>query len=608
MAASLARAFRLLVVAVTWGVFFCPRSAHAWIETAVEAHRVRISADGSEKAEVRHELVIRLRGGPLETLDVAGLGEGLEVLPDAKVESSRAGSVASWPLSISAGEGGSLRLRVQSERGLRGGSYVFAFSYRTLLGRKVSLVDGADGVRLTWVGPRLANGVDGARVTFAIPRAEHAPELVAPDGGGAVPLLAEVRRGADIDEIELVRTHVASGEPAVWQVLVDPGAVGKLATEGVRAAPIPLARRALSGAGLATAHLLVALGFALLYACLASLRARLSSEAARREGARSRPLVPAAPIVRGLGVFVLLGGGGLFSLLHRPLVTVISLALGALFMVHLLPERRLVPRGPGVWERQTGVLDVRGPELPGDVFEIGRPLGFLLFLVLTLAPLALAWHLLPRDDTLALLSVAWMVLPLPLFWTGRHGDLPGRPVVQAAAFYEHLRTRLTRAHFELEVWARKSNAASAEGAQVDEVRLRVVGSRFPRGLVAFEVGFEEGRGAYVAPCVVLRVVEDSPADRCLPHEFVRQRGRAVDERVVLLWPSGPSRKDLLRLVSSLAVLLERGSGERCPPESRSLERSRRAGAQSDPKNASRRSSGKGVQAENSAPSAPIPVI
>src|SRR5690606_14315592 len=109
----------------------------------------------------------------------------------------------------------------------------FDFSYRVDLRQRQLIESLGDDYALTFVGPRLSSGVDSAKVTFVLPRAARAPRLLeSEDGPGAGVLLGQVRRAGSLDEIELVRAHVAKREPAVWRIFVARDALPGVVLDG----------------------------------------------------------------------------------------------------------------------------------------------------------------------------------------------------------------------------------------------------------------------------------------------------------------------------------------------------------------------------------------
>ena len=145
-----------------------------WVETRPTAHAAIVDVERNGTATVTEELGIRLRGGPLSELTVAGVDGDADPLPDATVICTDDAKFGTVPLSVTREPDGSLKLVVERERGLRTGSYVFRFSYRTNLLKRELIRRVGSHVELRWVGPRLDDGLDSARVTFRIPEANAA--------------------------------------------------------------------------------------------------------------------------------------------------------------------------------------------------------------------------------------------------------------------------------------------------------------------------------------------------------------------------------------------------------------------------------------------------
>src|SRR5690606_10438707 len=117
--------WQILCVLFAWS-----SSANAWVETAVRGHEARVEVHKDGQAIGRHELLLKVRGGPMQALEVNGIGTGIEPLPDAIVRRAMEGSAGAWPLTVSSTEDGAVRLKINAERGIRGGSYLFQFAYR----------------------------------------------------------------------------------------------------------------------------------------------------------------------------------------------------------------------------------------------------------------------------------------------------------------------------------------------------------------------------------------------------------------------------------------------------------------------------------------------
>lgn len=548
----------LFLVCSLWSV-----SAWSWIETAVRAHSARIEVFEDGSAVVHQDLTLKVRGGPMKSLEVGGIGTKIEPLADAKIRRAVEGSTGQWPLSLSSMEDGALRLKIGAERGIRGGTYVFSFAYRMDLVAAGLLRAESDQVLVEWVGPRLSSGVDSARVTFVLPHAPDAPRVFEdPEHQEAQVLLGDVRRGSEHDEIDLVRAHLATGEPAVWRVTTSAPALASLLIRDSASREMdpdrgPVATRVHRSQGAwQWTHLGLGVLAAVLMGALLLAKSRALSRCALLTRARLLPLLPLPPILRvALGALAM--GGYVAAVLEQHLwAALFALTLCLLAGTQLLPVRKVVPRGPGRWERLARGEAVDS-ELPGAWLD-SRSLRGLFLLLSGLGVLCVAaLRILPDSNYLALmLGLAGLAL-CPVFFTGCRKDFPRSPFDQAEPWRRALERGIDPALARWEMWGRKVGAASALeegeplGSQMDECRIRCIPSSVPAGLKAFELTLEEAAGAHVLPCVLLRVVADSPAQNCLPADVAWRRGRSADERVALLRPAAPTLGQTTRLVRSL---------------------------------------------------------
>lgn len=542
--------------------------AQAWVETAVRSHEARVEVERDGTAVVRHELVLRIRGGPMKSLEIGGVGTIGDPLPDAVVRRAIEGSSSAWPLTVSSLEDGSLRLGIGAQRGIRGGSYLFAFAYEIDLKSLQRIAPVSDGIELTFIGPRLTSGVDSAKVTFVVPRGSRAPRLGEQDDTGANVLLGEVRRGAQSDEVELVRAHLATGEPAIWRVVVAPDALASSAmprsAEDEESATLPAV--GVNTSGLldrdASRRYLPVVGLlALVFGLLVLLKARMVKRAAQLSDARIKPLVPGPAALRGLIVAAAVAGGAYLTLRQEPWGAVGALCVACIVSTYLLPVRIVRPRGPGHWEPVELPSRPSGADLPGAIFETRSGAGFALFSVLTFAIMGAAYRILPQSNYFALMILALQLLLVPLFWTGRRGDFPQDPVEQARPWLSFLQRAIEQRVAKLELWGRRAGLAAdgvgtvSEAARCDETRIRILLDAAPSGLRALEVSLDEAAGASVFPCVVIRALEDSRVVRALPTDIPWQRGRAAEERVAILRPTAPTKTQLLRLLRTLLANL-----------------------------------------------------
>jgi hypothetical protein len=536
--------------------------ASAWIETRAKGllSTVEIARDG--QATVSHELLLDVRGGPLKKLEFATADSDAELLPDATV--TRVSTGVALPLVVERGADGALSLEIDHESGLRSGTYLFVVRYRTAL-LKQKLARRERTVELSWTGPRLDSGVDGVRTIFRLPAADVAPRVPAvsegePDPGFGV-LVSSIRRAAEHDEIELVRSHVARGEPVLWRVEASASAlVAKsaettpataLAAEPVVAKPAP--RRA-------PRWLFWALGAAFAVAALVIVKERGFARAALLAGATPRALVPIPLHLRAPLAGAALGGA-LFAGADRedPALTGGLLLVALLLTALAAPRRARAPRSPGRWLplRAEDAFGSQKTVLPGAWLDSGTLRGFALLFATLLVLAAVALLELGHSPYRALLVVLAGSVVVPIFFTGRASDVLGDRVAFSQRFVERLERRLRgRSELKAVPWGRVPDGSSAP----DELRLLIQPRSAIEGLVALEVALEPRTGlggAVATPFVIVRAKEDSRAQRALPHGVIWTRGRKPDERVAILSPKLPTLGLTLGLIERLLALLAR---------------------------------------------------
>lgn len=559
--------FRGRVLSFVWvlAVLGCiwPRVSFAWQETAVLGHRMRVRLESNSEAVVSHELLVKIRGGPVKSLPLAGVDPDAEILPDATVRMAQ-NTWNQWPLSVTSRPDGSLDLNIGAPKGLRGGTYLFAISYRTSFQGTERIVDSGDRLVVRWVGPRLPNGIDTVRLTFDLPRGAEAPSLPdAPVSAGALALFEQVRRG-DRDEVDLVRAHVAGGEPTLWEVEVSRDVLNRPRESAVArapGAPLPaLARPALSRdwwIGIALGLLLAALGLG---------KARDLERRATTLGVRVRALVRVPAWLRALLSFGSFAASAFVAGTEEPAPAAGLLGVAILSGAYLAPIRAPRPRGPGDWRvvpEQT--LEQLKPRERGwfDVSSLG---GFALFLAIALSLSAGAYTTLPMSPYRALLLLAAVLPFVPLFLTGRLSDFPVSPLTEGRAWARFLRRELKTSGHRLTLWGRYPlESQNLAVAPIDEARLRLELRKRVPGLKTFEVAFEEGAGRFILPCVLLRVLEDSEARLRLKDLDGFVRGRDSAERVLIVRPPVPTPKELARLILDLTERLSQSEESKVEP-------------------------------------------
>ncbi|HYP91202.1 MAG TPA: hypothetical protein VEQ59_23715, partial [Polyangiaceae bacterium] len=471
------------------------------------------------------------------------------------------------PLSVTREADGSLKLTVERERGLRTGSYVFRFSYRTQLLKRELIRRVGSHVELRWVGPRFEDGLDSARVTFRIPEASAAPMLPSPgSSGGTINELDELggvfvgnlRRTPGKDELEIVRPHVARGEPALWRVWVADSVF-----ESFASAPAPRATSMLTSRELGDsprerlAWLGGALAAGLAFGLLLFRKWRGFQAAARQRNAEARALIALPPGLRAAlgGVLAALAviAGGRWD---EPTL-VGALLLGAMACATLYAKTgRALPRGPGQWLPFSEADAFRRAELrlPGAYLDGGTWQGSLVFCALFAAVLGLHFWERQHSPYRAVELLLGAALLLPVFFTGRARELPVVAGTDPKRALERVLRGLRRRGQRAVPLARLPLGLDTP----DELRLLVQPRGALSGLMAVEVGADHalGLGGVVTePYVLLRVREGSPCAAALTAPIVFQRGRKPDERVAVLRPKLPTVTETLALLSDLCDLL-----------------------------------------------------
>jgi hypothetical protein len=545
----------------------------SWIETRPTAFAATVDVERNGSATVSEELGLRLRGGPLKDLTLAGVDGDAEPLPDASVICTDDSKFGTVPLSVTREADGSLHLTVEREKGLRTGSYVFRFSYRTELLKRDLIRRAGSHVELHWVGPRFEDGLDSARVTFRIPEAGAPPMLPSPgEGGGAVSELDELggvfvsnlRRAPGKDELEVVRPHVARGEPALWRVWVAESAFDGFPSAARAPAPaLPLGRELGDSPRERLYWLLGALGSGLGFGALLLAKWRGFSKAARLRGAEPQALVPLAPGARASVAAVLTGLSVIASGRWDEPTVFGLLLLGAMTcsVLHAKPGRA-APRGPGQWLplAEADAFPRARQKLPGRFLDASTIPGAVV-LGLTSA-FAVALHFWERQYSpyRAVELLLACSLLLPVFLTGRAGELPRAPGSDLQGLLQRTLRGLRRRGLRAVPLARLPLGSDT----ADEVRLLVQPRGAVSGLVGIEVGVEPafGVGGVLAdPYVLVRVKEDSPCAEILRRSARLSRGRKPEERVALLRPKLPTRGETLDLVSRLLELVTSSPGQ-----------------------------------------------
>lgn len=495
---------------VPWLLLLAPATASAWTDAAVRSVHAEVRVDGEATAHVTMTVTVRVHGGWLEGLEIAGLDpdmaldETYEVWAegdDGESFTPRIGLVHDDRVTVS--------FRGRSPRR---GDVRIGFAYRTSLAhRATEPVEDDDRVRVSWSLPGWRAGLDGVQI-----------DLVVPPGSVAGPRDAELDTGAElsmeVEELEdrtvfhFWRAHLP--RTVAWTVRADVPA--EAMDPGLRGAPIerlpPPPSAAIGPERDPTGFWM---GLPAILALLALAQIVVVARRARRAGGSPRPLLFAPALVRAVLALAAAPAAAWCGLAGHAFAAIALLALVALSAAHLpglgpatsklgawrpadarwlaaaRRERRAAWIHPSAW------LDVT--TIPGAVHGA--------------AWLALPWVWTDAPVAFDVLLLA-AVLPAPILLTGtRRSHLRSVPEALAALL------AFTRRLQELPagVALRPVVHVAADG-EVQEVRVRTVLDRRPEGLLRLDLALGQRRhagGWSATPTWVVLVRADSPADVAL---------------------------------------------------------------------------------------------
>jgi hypothetical protein len=562
--------------------------AYAWQEAHEVGDDVDIHVDPDGVATVQHRFRWHVVHGPLRSIDVVGfevpataIDPSVEVTADdGRTLTARAGPIeerretkreeARDPVR----DEHTVHVEFDEPKAFMRGTFTFQVRYRVDWVASHSLAVDGPAWHLTWSGPVAADGFDSARVTFELPAAPEEPHAILAETGALDDsAVASLRREPTRDTLELLRPHVAKGEPVTWTVRLDPRALRSVVDPRLRPparAKLPEEPNRIVGASLAASVLALALGFGL----LVLHKTRAFAARCAEHGGDARGLIPlplgaraslgGLALAAGVSMQALEPGDG--SAAGAALVALAALAAA----VRPGPMTR-PPRGPGRW------LVVR----PDDAFAashraahwldldtaIGRvcAVAAAAGLAALTAATAVATH--SADPRLPWLVAMDAVAFLPLLLTGRGAGLPpdgaraGGPWLGGVFRRLRLDATLRVAPWLRSVAAPLPVASDTSPVGGDELRLLVVPRAATPGLVGIEVGLAWSPtlvGWAANPEVLVRVLERSPAAARFGGAAPMVRttfGRHADERVASLRPRSPDARGTTHLVRHLAEAL-----------------------------------------------------
>jgi hypothetical protein len=561
---------QLLIACVVATAWLSPAIGHAWIETRVESSQTALDLTPDGAATVQYQLMLDVRGAALKGFALDGVDIDAEPLPDATITRMKAGIPTSLPLPVQiVAAAGRLEITVPLKKGFSGRTFLLKLSYRTrLLDRGlIRHLPGEQRSELAWLGPRFADGVDSVTLLVRTAAAGQAPEAqgTADSTANFGIVMSTLRRSQARDELELVRAHVARDEAITWRVLLDrglfPGAV-QVSPMGAASPPpvmpnmpAPAAARSLAIAAGLPWILLAGVAYALLVA----LKSWRLDRAARIRNCRPRPFVAWRARYRAAVAGLCLGASAAAVVwLDAPVLAAGLLVVASAFAAQRPPAPSPELRGPGQWQP----IDADAfrlppaPAVPGAWLDAGRIQGFsLLLAALTVTTWAAArwFESSPYYGACLLLGSSAL---LPLFCTGRLGEMPLDALAETQRFLNRAQRRLGKSE---KLVTQLMGRFAAQGSALDELRLSIMPARGLPGLIGLELGmeFQERLGGFCArPVVVVRAAEGSPSQKALPRGLMWTRGRSAEERATLVKPLLPTVQISVALVQELLSVME----------------------------------------------------
>jgi hypothetical protein len=378
--------------------------------------------------------------------------------------------------------------------------------------------------------------------------------------------VGNLRRAPGKDELEIVRPHVARGEPALWRVWVADSAFDSFARAALPPSQAVLSSRELGDSPRERlAWLGGALGAGLVFGLLLFGKWRYFAAAAALRNAEARAAIGLPAGLRAAlgGVLVALAviAGGRWD--EPTLAGALLLAAMACAALYAKPGRA-TPRGPGQWLpfSEADAFARVSQRLPGAYLDASTWRGAVVLGALLAGAVALHFWERPHSPYRAVELLLGSALLLPLFLTGRAQELPMVPGSDPRRTLERVLRGLRRSGLRAVPLARLPLGLG----QADELRLLLQPRGALAGLMAVEVGADHtlGLGGLVTdPYVLLRVREGSPCAESMPGAITFQRGRKPEERVAVLRPKLPTVTETLALIHDLYRLLTQPA----PPKS-----------------------------------------
>lgn len=518
-----------------------PGRASAWANAQISTAgaEVDVAADGS--VQVAMNLSVRVIGGWLSELEVAGLDRGL-LLSEAVPATFARASGGPVPFSIASDATGRVAFSFPRNAGPRAGDYVARFAYTASIAEGGIGPGEGDRVRYAWTFPAWATGLDAVVVTL---RAPAGSTLERTDEESLTGVTVESVQDGSGERFVLRRLFLPRSIP--WTVAFSlPRASVPAALRPAVEAPAPRAVVATSRDGRPQPSTRLV---CIVFGVVAVLKHLAFARRARRRGAEPRPLLPfRSPLVVVPMVLAACIGAAL-SWSHAPEAAFACLGFVVL-LVAQRPARRTRASRLGSF-RSSSAPELRAARWssfvdslePASLLDATRPLGFV---VAALVVAGLAWlHLRePADSSDAVFSVPHaLALLFLLFCVATISMIPmsvDERLEKLADVARGLRMPTDAGRlfgFRLAV-----HRDAHDHAQ--DARLRMFSEQRARGLVRLDVALVERAtlGGYVSTPVLLVVVrQGSEAERilarALPSQSVKAAPGGRRARVLPLRPS-----------------------------------------------------------------------
>lgn len=479
----MARAPRASSALVVVAALTAAAPAHAWTDAAVRSVQARVELRPDASARVTLTATVRVHGGWLEGLELAGLDPDL-VLDEAAPPFALDAEGQRYEPRSEVLSGGRVLLAFGRRGAPRRGTVTVTIAYSTSLAHRATEPLEDEGiVRVRWTLPGWRAGLDGVQIELVAPRgARFGPRDESDTGASVATDQTELAEGT---RLSFRRAHLPRTLP--WVVVADVPASAM--AEELRAAPTlepaPLPSASPQAPPIDRQPLFLVL--AALVALLACAKILAALRLARSRRATARPLVPLPAWARAPLAALLAGAAACAS--SEPLAAFALLA-GAALTAAYRPGARLEASSLGAWRPADATWLRAAARLrwtrwlaPSSLLDATTPLGA--------AHLGL-WVLAPLHASLPLeLAAPIAVLPLPILLTGTRLAFPLGPADALAALLTV--ARRLRA-LPAGVGLRPVVHVGVRG-EVQDARVRTILERRPRGLLRLDLVIVEAEGA-----------------------------------------------------------------------------------------------------------------